>query len=158
VLAVLRQESVFARTSASPAGALGLMQLMPKTAAAVAQGLRLARPSRWDLLDPEVSVTLGSSYLAELRDRFGHPVLATAAYNAGPTAVARWLPRECMDADLWILDIPYAETRAYVERVMTYRVIYTARLGQERAPLSLWMRPIEPLQGQASGLVARGPE
>ena len=158
VLAVLRQESVFARTAASPAGALGLMQLMPKTAASVGQALGLAPLSRRELLEPQTNITLGATYLAELRDRFGHPLLATAAYNAGPTAVSRWLPRECTEADLWILDIPYAETRAYVERVMTYRVIYRARLGQEQEPLRDWMRPIAPIQRRAAGPVALGSE
>lgn len=142
ILAILRQESVFARTIASSAGAIGLMQLMPKTAVQVAEGLGLSAPSRWDLLDPRLNITLGSTYLAEMRDRFGHPALASAAYNAGPSRVKRWLPAHCTEADLWIAAIPFAETRAYVERVMTYRVIYAARLGQEPVRLSTLLPPV----------------
>jgi soluble lytic murein transglycosylase len=131
IQAVMRQESVFARTIASPAGAIGLMQLMPATAGEVAAELGLGQPSRWDLLDPELNITLGSAYLTWMRDRFGHAALATAAYNAGPTRVRRWLPETCMDADLWIASIPFAETRGYVERVLSYRILYAERLGLE---------------------------
>ncbi|EXJ14551.1 Soluble lytic murein transglycosylase precursor [Imhoffiella purpurea] len=142
VFAILRQESVFARTVASPVGAVGLMQLMPETAREVAASLDLEAPSRWDLVDPALNIVLGSSYLASMRDRFGHPALATAAYNAGPHRVMRWLPRHCTDADVWILGIPFAETRGYVERVLTYRVIYAARLGAEGLRASDLLPPV----------------
>ncbi|MFD2112862.1 transglycosylase SLT domain-containing protein [Thiorhodococcus fuscus] len=142
VFAILRQESVFARTVASPVGAIGLMQLMPETAGEVAASLELDAPSRWDLLDPALNIVLGSTYLAQMRDRFGHPALATAAYNAGPRRVAQWLPESCMDADLWIMEIPFAETRGYVERVLTYRIIYAARLGLDIRRASDLLPPI----------------
>ncbi|AFL76346.1 soluble lytic murein transglycosylase-like protein [Thiocystis violascens DSM 198] len=142
IFAVMRQESVFARTIASNAGAIGLMQLMPATAAEVAADLDLDAPSRWSLLDPALNIALGSSYLARMRDRFGHAALATAAYNAGPSRVARWLPEDCLDADLWIARIPFAETRAYVERVLTYRVIYADRLGLAPVRLSELLPPV----------------
>lgn len=133
IFAVLRQESVFAPTVASPAGALGLMQLMPATARAVARDSELlpssAGLSRWEILNPATNIALGSGYLAQMRDRFGHPALATAAYNAGPHRVERWLPARCMPADLWIISIPFRETRGYVERVLTYRMIYRRRLA-----------------------------
>lgn len=141
VFAVIRQESVFARTLASDAGAIGLMQVMPGTAREVAQGLDLDPPTRWDLLDPSVNITLGSAYLARMRDRFGHVALATAAYNAGPQRVARWLPDACIEADLWIVSIPFRETRRYVERVLAYRVIYAERLGLP-ARVSDWLPPV----------------
>ncbi|WP_296809625.1 transglycosylase SLT domain-containing protein [Thiocapsa sp.] len=142
ILAVIRQESVFAGTLASHAGAIGLMQLLPGTALEVAQTLDLDPPSRWDLLDPSVNITLGSGYLTRMRDRFGHVALATAAYNAGPARVARWLPDACLEADLWILSIPYLETRRYVERVLAYRVIYGERLGLPPTRLSDWLPPV----------------
>ncbi len=142
VLAVIRQESVFARTLASHAGAIGLMQLLPGTAREVAQTLDLDPPSRWDLLVPSVNITLGSAYLTRMRDRFGHVALATAAYNAGPARVARWLPDACLEADLWILSIPFLETRRYVERVLAYRVIYGERLGLAPTRLSDWLPPV----------------
>ncbi|MBK1724868.1 transglycosylase SLT domain-containing protein [Thiocystis violacea] len=155
ILAILRQESVFAHTVASSAGAVGLMQLMPKTAVAVADRLGLDEPSRWDLIDPALNIALGSTYLAEMRDRFGHPALATAAYNAGPHRVERWLPSQCTDADLWIANIPFRETRGYVERVMAYRVIYSARLGEQGFRLSDWLPPISGEEGPQTGRVAR---
>jgi soluble lytic murein transglycosylase len=142
IFAVIRQESVFARTVASSAGAIGLMQLMPKTAAEVAMELDLAAPSRRDLFDPALNIALGSTYLARMRDRFSHPALATAAYNAGPQRVARWLPATCLDADLWIAQIPFKETRGYVERVLSYRVIYAARLGLAPIRLSELLPPV----------------
>ncbi|WP_246194613.1 transglycosylase SLT domain-containing protein [Allochromatium palmeri] len=142
IQAVMRQESVFARTIASPAGAVGLMQLMPATAVEVAAELGLAKPSRWDLLDPERNITLGSAYLTRMRDRFGHAALATAAYNAGPARVSRWLPETCMEADLWIASIPFAETRGYVERVLTYRILYAERLGLEPRRLRELLPPV----------------
>jgi soluble lytic murein transglycosylase len=142
IQAVMRQESVFARTIASPAGAVGLMQLMPATAGEVAAELGRPQPSRWDLLDAERNITLGSAYLTRMRDRFGHAALATAAYNAGPARVERWLPETCMDADLWIARIPFAETRGYVERVLSYRIIYADRLGLEPRRLREFLPPV----------------
>ncbi|TCT20693.1 soluble lytic murein transglycosylase [Thiobaca trueperi] len=142
IFAVMRQESVFARTVASAAGAIGLMQLMPKTAAEVAAELGLGTPSRWALFDPGLNIALGASYLARMRDGFGHVALATAAYNAGPSRVRRWLPENCTEADLWIARIPFTETRGYVERVLTYRVIYADRLGLEPIRLRDMLPPV----------------
>ncbi|MBK1716775.1 transglycosylase SLT domain-containing protein [Thiocystis violacea] len=152
--AVLRQESVFARAIASPAGAIGLMQLMPATAAEVAATLGLDKPSRWALHDPELNIALGSTYLTWMRDRFGHPALATAAYNAGPRRVRDWLPSECTPVDLWIARIPFDETRAYVERVMAYRIIYADRLGLGPTRLSDLLPPIPAADFWLDGRVA----
>ncbi len=137
-----RQESVFNPTVASQAGALGLMQLMPDTARELAAASGEPAPGRWAILEPERNITLGSTYLAQMRDRFGHPALATAAYNAGPHRVARWLPATCTEADLWIVTIPFAETRGYVERVLAYRIIYRARLGLEPVRLIDLLPPV----------------
>lgn len=142
IFAVMRQESVFSPTVASSAGAIGLMQLMPKTAAEVAAELGLNAPSRWDLLDPALNITLGSAYLARMSDRFGHPALATAAYNAGPSRVLRWRPDTDTAADLWIARIPFTETRGYVERVLAYRVIYANRLGLDALRLRDLLPPV----------------
>ena len=136
IYAVIRQESVFNPSVASPVGALGLMQLMPGTARDLAIELDMAVPGRAAILNPPLNIGLGSEYLARMRDRFGHAALATAAYNAGPQRVARWLPTQCTDADLWIATIPYEETRGYVERVLAYRAIYRARLGLEPVRVS----------------------
>ena len=142
ILGVIRQESVFNPTVASPVGALGLMQLMPATAREVARGLALAPPASKDILDPATNIRLGSRYLAQLRDRFGHAALATAAYNAGPGRVEQWRPAHGIAADQWIAAIPFDETRGYVERVLAYRVIYRSRLGLPPGRLSDLLPPV----------------
>ncbi|MEA3275727.1 MAG: transglycosylase SLT domain-containing protein [Pseudomonadota bacterium] len=143
IYAVIRQESAFDRSASSHAGAAGLMQLMPATARGVARSLGLGRPSREDLYDPQLNITLGSSYLAEMGQRYGgNPVLATAAYNAGPGNVDEWLPSQQLEADIWIATIPFRETRSYVRRVLTYRLIYDNRLGKPISPLGGLLRPI----------------
>ena len=116
---------------------------MPGTASEVARSLGLPHPTRTRLFDPATNIRLGSSYLAKMQRRFGgNPVLATAAYNAGPARVERWLPEQAMDADLWIATIPFRETRTYVRRVMAYRLIYDHRLGISPRPLHEDMQPI----------------
>jgi soluble lytic murein transglycosylase len=143
VLAVIRQESAFDPQAASHAGAVGLMQLLPATARDMARGAGEPVPSRMALLDPALSIRLGSRYLAAMRERFdGNELLATAAYNAGPAAVARWLPKQPLAADLWMERIPYLETRAYVRRVLAYRLIYSERLGQPTLDLAKLLEPI----------------
>ncbi|KAA6183582.1 transglycosylase SLT domain-containing protein [Thiohalocapsa marina] len=145
--AVMRQESAFDADIASPAGAVGLMQLMPATAREMARNAGLAAPSHQDLTDPVLNVALGARYLAAMRARFGgNTLLATAAYNAGPNAVRRWLPSEPMAADLWLTRIPYRETRDYVRRVLTYRVIYAHRLGQTDFSLDALLSPVACLE------------
>lgn len=143
VYAVIRQESAFDAGIASHAGAVGLMQLMPATAAEVARDAGLEAPSTSALTDPRLNLELGSRYLAAMRRRFGgDALLATAAYNAGPNAVRRWLPVQPMAADLWMSEIPYRETRDYVRRVLTYRVIYADKLGREGFRLGGLLRPV----------------
>lgn len=133
IIAIARQESAFAPDVVSHADAIGLMQLLPATARQTATRIGLPRPSRRDLTDPRLNIKLGAAYLAQLSARFdGHPALATAAYNAGPHRVDKWLPPAPMATDLWIATIPFHETRGYVRRVLAYRAIYAARLGQPR--------------------------
>ncbi|WPL17298.1 Soluble lytic murein transglycosylase precursor [Thiorhodovibrio winogradskyi] len=149
LLAIIRQESIFSPDAISPANAIGLMQLLPSTAREVARRLELAPPATEDLIDPALNIRLGSAYLAHLDKHFGgHDALATAAYNAGPTAVRRWLPQspsqQPIAADVWIATIPYHETRAYVDRVLTYRVLYDHRLGHPLPMLSDLLAPVGP--------------
>ena len=155
VYAIIRQESAFDADIASHAGAVGLMQLMPATAKEVAADAGLDAPSTLALIDPRLNVELGSRYLAAMRQRFGgQTVLATAAYNAGPGAVGRWLPAQPVAADLWLSEIPYRETRDYVRRVLTYRVIYAHKLGRDRFRLGALLRPVtadfEPIRPESS--------
>ena len=144
--AVIRQESAFTPDAKSHAGALGLMQLMPRTARQVARKLRLRmRSTRKALLNINTNVRLGVSFLKRISDRYnGHPVLATAAYNAGPSRVKRWLPEAgtSLPADLWVEMVPFNETRNYLKRVLTYTVIYEKRLGLPSSTLLERMQPI----------------
>ncbi len=139
LLALARQESHFAVDARSPAGAVGLTQLLPATARAVAR--RHGLPFGWLRLtrDPRYQLDLAARYLRALLDRFGgDPLLALAAYNAGPARVARWIARfgdpRRMDAAGrldWLERIPYAETRNYVQRVLEGRAVYRALAGRE---------------------------
>ena len=142
--AVIRQESAFTADARSSAGALGLMQLMPRTARQVARSLRIKRPNRRDLLKSNINIKLGVRFLRKLQERFsGNSVLATAAYNAGEWRVKSWLPKEeAQSADLWIENVPFTETRKYLKRVLTYTIIYEQRLGLDSKPLLERMMPI----------------
>ncbi len=133
VYAVVRAESAFIEDARSPAGALGLMQVMPKTGAMVAKRLGLGRFDARQLLNAAVNVPIGSAYMRLVLDRFaGNVMLATAAYNAGPGRVQSWLSRigknACIDADVWIELIPFNETRKYVRRVLFNTIVYDWRL------------------------------
>ena len=125
ILAVMRQESLFRRDAVSSAQARGVMQLRLATAAQVAQRWHLPPPDPDSLFDPMAEVPLGAAHLRELLDRYdGQLALALAAYNAGTAPIARWLPQGSMDADVWIENIPYNETRAYVEHILEHIVAY----------------------------------
>lgn len=135
ILALIRQESAFHPDAVSEAGARGLMQLLPSTAAPVAKAIRMAfSPRRLD--DPAYNIRVGSAYLDDLLTRFqGSYILALSSYNAGPSRVRQWMqdmgdPREkSVDVVDWIESIPYTETRNYVQRVMESVEIYRHRLG-----------------------------
>jgi len=144
VFAVIRQESAFMKDAHSSAGARGLMQLMPKTARQTAQRLRKRPPHRNKLLQPDTNIELGTAYLRKILDDLGqNRVLATAAYNAGPHRVRRWLPDRSIPADLWVATVPYSETRRYLRRVLAYTVIYEQRLGLKPGRLAKKMPPIK---------------
>jgi len=143
VYAVARQESAFIVDVRSSAGALGLMQLMPGTGKTIARQLNTEiDPS--SLLQPETNIRFGSYYLQQVLNRFGdNPVLATAAYNAGPQRIDQWTPTSgSIDADIWVDTMPYHETRQYVRRVMAYSVFYDQRLERTITRLRLRMPSI----------------
>lgn len=126
---MIRQESAFDVMAVSHAGARGLLQLMPPTAREVARRERLAKPSEGDLHDPELSVRLGSAYLAECLEMFsGEVELALAGYNAGPYRVRRWRrERPKMPMDEFVESMPLSEPRDYVKRVLQHRDAYRLR-------------------------------
>ena len=151
VYGVIRQESAFNPSVRSHAGAMGLMQLMPPTARHVARKLlkRKRSPSRRDLANPDINIELGTTYLSDVLERLEqNPVLATAAYNAGPHRVSRWLPKQQLPADVWIELIPFRETRQYVERVFTYAVIYDHRRQEEIVRISQRLLPVHGASAQ----------
>lgn len=136
VYGVMRQESAFMADAKSSAGALGLMQLMPATANHTARLLDWSPRSAQQLLTPSDNIKLGSAYLRHVLDSFrGNQLLATAAYNAGPGRVRQWLPGSTAPADQWVEAIPFAETRKYVQSVLSYAVVFDWRLGQALQPL-----------------------
>jgi len=108
------------------------MQLMPSTAQMIAKQQKLNLKHDNDIMHIDKNIRLGSRYLRMmLNEHQSNPVLATAAYNAGPGRVKRWLPEFSMQADAWIESIPYKETRDYVKNVLTYTVIYQQILGKQ---------------------------
>lgn len=135
IMGVMRQESAFIVDVRSSAGALGLMQLMPGTGADMARLLKLPKPSTADLVLADTNIRLGSQYLKQTLDSLGNKVLATAAYNAGPGRVRRWLPESPMPTPLWVDTIPFSETRGYVRNVLAFATIYDARLQRPITPL-----------------------
>ncbi|BDG06731.1 lytic transglycosylase domain-containing protein [Anaeromyxobacter oryzae] len=130
VQALMREESALDPRVISPAGAIGLTQLMLPTAQSVARELRIGRPSRNDLMQASLNIRLGARYLGSLIRQFdGSVALAVAAYNAGGGAVSHWLQtRGGLDVDEFVEEIPIEETRGYVKRVLrsyaTYRLLY----------------------------------
>jgi len=143
VFAVTRQESAFVKNARSSAGALGLMQLMPKTAQSVAKKSQFPLHNLSALFEPATNIHLGTHYLRMMLDTHqNNAILATAAYNAGPGRVRKWLPNANMAADAWVEVIPFKETREYVKNVMTYTVIYQQLLGHKNRPPT----PLAPIQ------------
>lgn len=145
VYGVMRQESAFVSDARSPAGALGLMQLMPATGRLAGKSLKLPIHTDEAILKIENNLRLGARYLRTVLDQnAGHQVLATAAYNAGPNRARDWLPATAMEADVWVDTIPYTETRNYVKNVMAFTTVYDYRLGQPTRRLQLRMPAVTP--------------
>ena len=144
VYAVIRQESAFMPDARSPAGALGLMQIMPRTGRMIMRTAGRKLRSRKQLLVPDLNVDLGTRYLRSLLSQMdGSLVLATASYNAGPHRVRSWLPAEGeVEAAAWIDNIPFSETRRYVRRVLAYSAIYEHHLGRQSTRLNRRMPPV----------------
>ncbi len=134
--ALIRAESAFDPNARSHARALGLTQVIPPTAFETARRIGL-RPFRFNMLtNPEVSVHVGSAYLAWLLDRYdGSVPLAIAAYNAGEGAVDRWLDRwGHLPLDAFLEEVPFSETHRYTRRVITFWAIYRALYEDPKEP------------------------
>jgi len=152
---VARSESLFMSDVRSGAGAVGIMQLMPDTGRRMAREIDFPYSGVSTLIDPGSNIRLGTSYLGKMFERFDkNPILATAAYNAGPLNVASWLPvTDDIDARIWIENIPYNETRAYVRRVLASEVIFHWRLTGETRRVSSGL-PVVVATG-SSGRIAK---
>ena len=132
LFALARQESGFNATATSPAGAMGLIQVMPATAKETSRKYKIPYYNKRQLHDVNTNVPIGAHYYKGLIKRFGNNrILATAAYNAGPYRVSRWQKDSAgkLPFDIWISLIPFEETRSYVRNVMMYSVIYSRKLG-----------------------------
>ena len=135
VLGLVRQESRFITDARSAAGAAGLMQVMPRTARFVAQRIGLRDYQRKGVTEVQTNVNLGSGYLKIVLDQLGSPVLASAAYNAGPGRAKRWRDTaRALEGAVYVETIPFPETRDYVKKVMANSVFY-AQLIDKQATL-----------------------
>jgi soluble lytic murein transglycosylase len=140
---VMRQESLFNPDAVSSANAYGLMQLILPTAHAVAKRWKQPKPSREDLFQPQINLLLGAAYLRELNDKYGNLLLALGSYNAGPAAVARWLPDQPMDADIWMENVPFNETRGYIQRNLWNIVVFGWKETGKPQDISAVLMPIK---------------
>lgn len=150
VYGLMRQESRFVNKARSSVGASGLMQLMPGTARWVARkiGLKTYRADR--VTEPEVNLTLGTSYLRMVQESLdNHPLLASAAYNAGPSRARNWRdPERALEGAIYAETIPFSETRDYVKKVLSNAVFYSLIFNQQPESLKTQLGVIAP---QAAG-------
>lgn len=160
-MAIARRESSFMSDAVSPAGATGLMQLMPGTAQYISE----QRVNRQTLFEPDKNLHFGVQYLRYLMDKLDdNPVLVSASYNAGWKRVLEWLPeKQALPTDIWIENIPYRETRHYVKAVLAYRYIYEQQLGEPSELFNeLATRPIPAatsiIESQSTGQLQLAPQ
>ncbi|MFN0302350.1 MAG: transglycosylase SLT domain-containing protein [Burkholderiales bacterium] len=150
VLGLVRQESRFIQNAKSSAGASGLMQLMPNTARLVAQRIGMKKFSLDRVNEPEVNIQLGTSYMRQVLDDLdGHPLLASAGYNAGPRRAQQWRATTPLEGAVYAESIPFNETRDYVKRVFSNTMYYARLQGGEVASLKTRLGTIPP---RASGV------
>ena len=145
VYGLIRQESRFIMDARSSVGASGLMQLMPATARWTAKKIGLDYTH--DLIaDRDTNLKLGTSYLKLVLDDFsGSQALAAAAYNAGPGRPRRWRDGPFIEPAIWAENVPFAETRDYVKKVLSNATYYAAQLGVQAPSLKARLgRPIGP--------------
>lgn len=123
----------------SRVGAAGLMQLMPATAKWAAKRVGMVTYSPNHVADIPVNLALGAFYLRHVLDDLGHPVLATAAYNAGPSRARRWRGDQVLEGAIYAETIPFTETRDYVKKVMANAWFYANQSGATNISLKRMM-------------------
>lgn len=159
VLGLIRQETEFDAYAISSAGARGLMQMMPASAKVAASRAKLPYRPGALLSDTRYNMQLGMTEYSVHLDRYGGSwVLAAAAYNAGPNNAKKWLangdPRVGDPID-WIEQIPFGETRNYVQRILENAQVYRARLAGKDAPLKILQNLYAPGQPSTPILAAK---
>jgi soluble lytic murein transglycosylase len=156
VLGLVRQESRFISAIKSSAGAAGLMQLMPATAKWVARRMGMHDYSWARVTDTDVNVALGTYYLRHVLDDLdGSPVLAAAAYNAGPGRARKWRGTRPLEGAIYAETIPFNETRDYVKKVMNNTMYYAAMLGSPVRSLKTRLGMIAPRGGNDRAVALR---
>lgn len=146
IFAVMRQESLYDPRARSRADALGLLQMLVGTARDTARRQGQASPDASALFDPAVNTRLGALHIKELLDRYEQEfVLVLGAYNAGPKPVQRWRPAtRSLDADVWIENVPYNETRSYIQRVTWHSAVFGWRATGQPQSADQLLKPITP--------------
>jgi len=137
IAAVIREESQFSPSALSPAGARGLMQVMPTTGERAAQQIKLKGFDRGKLFEVDTAINIGTWYIGQLMKRFNNdPLLVAAAYNAGPEAVAAWLTKYGYQGEheAFVEAIPFSETRGYVKKVLRNYMEYKRIYGKPKEP------------------------
>jgi soluble lytic murein transglycosylase-like protein len=144
LFAVMRVESVYQRRIISHAGAIGLMQIMPRTGRLIAEAVGRHDATTTDLLDPVVNLEFSAWYLSSLLERMdGRLPLAIASYNGGPHNVRKWIRSngEHMPLDAFLERIPFTETKRYVRRVLGYYAQYKQARGEQMDQIALSLPP-----------------
>jgi soluble lytic murein transglycosylase len=155
MFAIIRQESRFMPHARSRVGATGLMQLMPATARWVARQIPVDPFTPAMLVMPEVNVLMGTYYFRRVLTDLGHPILATAAYNAGPGRARRWRDERALEGVIYAETIPFNETRDYVKKVVANAWFYSHRLTGQVASVRQILGKVPGRAGEPpSGAVA----
>lgn len=157
VYGLIKQESAFLRDVRSSAGAIGLMQLMPTTARWAASKSGITKYHTANLTDPALNLSLGTWYLRHVYDNLADPVLATAAYNAGPGRARRWRAEVPLEGAIYAETIPFNETRDYVKRVMANAWFYSGRLGTPKTSFKAMVGTV-PARGNVSLAATNSPD
>ncbi len=148
---LIRQESRFMADARSRVGAMGLMQLMPATAKWAASRVGIKNLMMDRVVDVPVNLSLGAYYLRHVLDDLGHPVLATAGYNAGPGRARRWRAETSLEGAIYAESIPFTETRDYVKKVMTNAWFYARQMGSSKISLKEMMGNVPSRSGGGAG-------
>jgi soluble lytic murein transglycosylase len=144
VYGLMRQESRFATQAKSNVGAAGLMQIMPETARWVARQIGMKGYRKGLIHQLDVNIKLGTYYMKNVSSMFDdNPVLASAAYNAGPARAEQWRGAQPMEGAIYAETIPFEETRDYVKKVMSNTVYYSKLFGQPSRSLKQRLGIIE---------------